>query len=64
MIAADFIAKWRATDLTERAAAQSHLIESLRRYIVTPETSEHRLFVWLEYPIFPDKNLIVFPREG
>jgi type II restriction/modification system DNA methylase subunit YeeA len=39
------------------------LIESLRRYTVTPETSEHRLFVWLEYPILPDKNLIVFPRE-
>src|SRR5207249_2945203 len=27
MLAADFIDKWRATDLTERAAAQSHFCE-------------------------------------
>jgi rubrerythrin len=27
MLAADFIAKWRAADLTERAAAQSHFCE-------------------------------------
>ena len=37
-------------------------IETLPRYIVTPETAEHRLFVWLSYPVLPDKNLIVFPR--
>lgn len=38
-------------------------IEKLRRYIVTAETAEHRLFVWLAYPVLPDKNLIVIPRE-
>jgi hypothetical protein len=38
-------------------------IEALPRYIVTPETSEHRLFVWLSHPIIPDKNLIVFARD-
>lgn len=38
-------------------------IVRLRRYIVTPETSQHRLFVWLSYPVLPDKNLIVIPRE-
>ena len=38
-------------------------IEKLSRYIVTPETAEHRLFVWLAYPVLPDKNLIVVPRE-
>jgi type II restriction/modification system DNA methylase subunit YeeA len=38
-------------------------IASLRRYIVTPETAQHRLFVWLRPPILPDKNLIVVPRE-
>jgi hypothetical protein len=27
MLAADFITKWRAADLTERAAAQSHFCE-------------------------------------
>jgi hypothetical protein len=34
-------------------------ITALQRYIVTTETSEHRLFVWLYHPILPDKNLIV-----
>jgi hypothetical protein len=38
-------------------------IERLRRYIVTPETAQYRLFVWLSYPVLPDKNLIVIPRE-
>jgi len=38
-------------------------IEKLKRYIVTPETAQHRLFVWLSYPVLPDKNLIVIPRE-
>jgi restriction-modification enzyme MmeI-like protein len=38
-------------------------IERLSRYIVTPETAQYRLFVWLTYPVLPDKNLIVIPRE-
>lgn len=38
-------------------------INRLRRYIVTPETAQHRLFVWLALPTLPDKNLIVIPRE-
>jgi type II restriction/modification system DNA methylase subunit YeeA len=38
-------------------------IESLSRYIVTPEVSEHRIFVWLQYPVLPDKNLIVITRD-
>jgi type II restriction/modification system DNA methylase subunit YeeA len=38
-------------------------IQALRRYIVTTETSQHRLFVWLSYPILPDKNLIVIARD-
>jgi len=37
-------------------------IRSIPRYIVTPETAQHRLFVWLSYPVLPDKNLIVIPR--
>jgi hypothetical protein len=37
-------------------------IERLERYIVTGETAEYRLFVWLSYPVMPDKNLIVIPR--
>jgi hypothetical protein len=38
-------------------------IEALRRYIVTPETAEHRVFSWLSYPTLPDKNLIVIARD-
>lgn len=38
-------------------------IEKLKRYIVTPETAQYRLFVWLAYPVLPDKNLIAIPRE-
>jgi hypothetical protein len=38
-------------------------ISGLRRYIATPETAQHRLFVWVSPPILPDKNLIVIPRD-
>jgi hypothetical protein len=38
-------------------------IAKLKRYIVTPETAQHRLFVWIAHPMLPDKNLIVIPRE-
>lgn len=38
-------------------------IENLPRYLATPETAEHRLFIWLSYPILPDKNLIVIARD-
>jgi hypothetical protein len=38
-------------------------IERLQRYIVTPEYAQHRVFVWLSYPVLPDKNLIVISRE-
>ncbi|MDB6148422.1 MAG: yeeA, partial [Spartobacteria bacterium] len=35
----------------------------LSRYIVTPETAEYRLFVWLSLPILPDKNLVIIARD-
>jgi len=38
-------------------------LAGLSRYIVTPETAEYRLFVWLALPILPDKNLIVIARD-
>ena len=38
-------------------------ITSLRRYIVTAETAQYRLYVWLTYPVLPDKNLIVITRD-
>jgi hypothetical protein len=37
--------------------------QRLRRYIVTAETAQHRVFVWLSFPVLPDKNLIVIPRD-
>ncbi|MDR6846817.1 class I SAM-dependent DNA methyltransferase [Sphingomonas sp. BE137] len=37
-------------------------VANLNRYLVTPETAQHRLFVWLSLPVLPDKNLIVIPR--
>lgn len=38
-------------------------VSGLARFLVTPETSQHRLFVWVRPPILPDKNLIVIPRD-
>jgi hypothetical protein len=38
-------------------------IRTLPRYIVTPETAQYRLFVWLAMPTLPDKNLIVIARD-
>jgi type II restriction/modification system DNA methylase subunit YeeA len=38
-------------------------ISTLNRYIVTPMTSEHRVFVWLHYPTLPDNNLVIFAIE-
>ncbi|MFW2830909.1 class I SAM-dependent DNA methyltransferase [Sphingomonas sp. ID0503] len=38
-------------------------IAPLTRYIVTPETAQHRLFIWLTPAVLPDKNLIVIPRD-
>jgi len=38
-------------------------IASIKRYIVTPETAQYRLFVWLSFPTLPDKNLIVIGRD-
>jgi hypothetical protein len=46
---------WPRGDMRRRIVA-------LPRYIVTPETAQHRLFIWLSYPVLPDKNLIVIPH--
>lgn len=47
---------WPRPDMRSR-------ISKVARYIVTPETAQHRIFVWLCLPIVPDKNLIVIPRD-
>ena len=38
-------------------------ISKLRRFIVTPTLSKHRLFAWIEHPTLPDHQLIVFARS-
>jgi type II restriction/modification system DNA methylase subunit YeeA len=38
-------------------------IAKLHRFLVTPTTSKHRIFVWLEHPRLPDHKLIVFARD-
>lgn len=48
--------------LGRRAPAMFEAITGLERFIATPETSKHRLFVWLRSPVIPDKNLVVIAR--
>jgi hypothetical protein len=38
-------------------------LAGLNRYIATPTTSKHRLFVWLDGSVLPDHALIVFARD-
>jgi hypothetical protein len=35
----------------------------LNRYMATPEVAKHRLFVWMDKTILPDKKLIVIARS-
>jgi type II restriction/modification system DNA methylase subunit YeeA len=35
----------------------------LSRYIVTPMTAEHRIFLWLRLPTLPDNNLVIIARD-
>jgi hypothetical protein len=38
-------------------------ISPLKRFIVTPKTSKHRIFVWFTHPTLPDQALTVIARE-
>jgi len=38
-------------------------LSELHRYIVTPMTAEHRIFLWLALPTLPDNNLVIFARD-
>jgi type II restriction/modification system DNA methylase subunit YeeA len=49
--------------LARRAPAMRVAIESLSRYVVTPEVSKHRIFVWISHVILPDKNVVVIARD-
>ena len=39
-------------------------LSRLRRYIATPVTAKHRIFVWVEPPTVPDITLAVFAAES
>ena len=43
--------------------AMREATRSLKRFIVTPEVSKHRVFAWIVHPIVPDKNLTVIARQ-
>ncbi len=43
--------------------AMRRALRELSRYIATPTTSKHRLFVWLDHSVLPDHQLIVFAKE-
>ena len=38
-------------------------LEGLPRYIATPQVAKHRLFVWLDTRVCPDKQLVVIARD-
>ena len=38
-------------------------VRNLRRFLVTPTTSKHRVFSWLTHPILPDHKLAVLSRS-
>jgi type II restriction/modification system DNA methylase subunit YeeA len=38
-------------------------VAPLSRFIVTPTTSKHRVFVWLSDPVLPDHKLVVIARD-
>ena len=38
-------------------------LDSLPRYIATPHVAKHRLFVWCDTRVCPDKRLVVIARE-
>ncbi len=46
-----------------RRPEMSKALAGLRRYIATPATAKHRLFVWLDSAVLPDHALIVFARD-
>ena len=49
--------------LARRAPAMFAALDSLPRILVTPEVSKHRVFVWLDPRVIPDKNLVVIARD-
>ena len=49
--------------LARRAPAMNAAVAGLARFIVVPETSQYRLFVFVPHNVVPDKNLVVVARD-
>ena len=49
--------------LARRAPDLFSAIQGFTRFIVTPEVSKHRVFVWLDAAVIPDKNLVAIARD-
>lgn len=47
---------WPRPEFRKKAA-------QLGRYIITPMTSEHRIFLWCRWPTLPDNNIVVLARD-
>jgi type II restriction/modification system DNA methylase subunit YeeA len=48
--------------LARRAPSLFASLTPLKRFIATPETPTHTVFVWLPKGVVPDKNLVIFAR--
>jgi len=55
------IAEWWLHE--RRRGEMREALSGLHRYIATPTTAKHRLFVWLDGRTLPDHALIVFARD-
>jgi type II restriction/modification system DNA methylase subunit YeeA len=51
---------WRPQRMRSEMRKATH---QLKRFIVTPTTSKHRVFAWLVQPILPDHKLVVIARS-
>ena len=49
--------------LARRAPAMFTAISLLKRFVVTPETSKHRIFLWCPSGVVADKNLVVIAKD-
>jgi type II restriction/modification system DNA methylase subunit YeeA len=49
--------------LARRAPAMQSALTPLVRYIVTPEVAKHRVFIWVDPRVVPDKNVVVIARD-
>ena len=47
----------------EPGSGMRRALAPLSRYVATPYTAKHKLFVWLDRAVVPDHQLVVFARE-